>query len=352
MHYKDYSTEDFIQDELFQEWVYTPDAEKDTYWKTFLEHHPHQHTALQEARQFLLLMNFKREAPDALLNDIQARINDAVDQVEAGTLKVTLTEEPKRRKFLSGWAYGVAAAVLIGISAGLYLFVHKSPGGLFSNETVVIAHERTFVTLPDSTKVWLNAGSRFTYPRNFADVTTRQVHLEGEGFFDVTENKNKPFVVTTSSVSIRVLGTAFNVRSYPEDQDVKTTLVRGKVSLESGDGRDSLLTLLPNQQAVFARKSKTVTLEKYVNTENYTAWRDGWIILDNEPFSEIVKTLERWYNVKITMEDKKSLSCTFSGKFKEKKLEEVLEIFESTEGIEYRLEGNTVYITGQLCEYN
>ncbi len=103
---------------------------------------------------------------------------------------------------------------------------------------------------------------------------------------------------------------------------------------------------------MFTRTSKTVKLEKYVNTENYTAWRDGWIILDNEPFSEIVKTLERWYGVKIEMEDKNSLSCTFSGKFKDKTLEEVLEIFESTEGIEYELKGNTVRITGTLCEYN
>ena len=352
MHYKDYSTEDFIQDELFQEWVYRPDAEKDAYWKKFLEHHPHQQATLEEARKFLQLMNFERKAPGSFLADIQARINDAVDQVEAGVLTVSLPEEPQKRRFLTSWSYGIAAAVVICITASIYLFLQKGPGGLFSDEEVVIASERTFVTLPDSTKVWLNAGSRFTYPRAFADASTREVFLEGEGFFDVTENKSKPFIVNTSSVSIRVLGTAFNVRSYPDDNAVKTTLVRGKISLESEDNGDSLLTLLPNQQVVFTRASKSVKLEKYVNTENYTAWRDGWIILDNEPFSEIAKTLERWYGVKIVMEDKNSLSCTFSGKFKDKTLEEVLDIFESTEGIEYELKGNTVTITGTLCEYN
>ncbi len=97
MHYKDYSAEDFIQDELFQEWVYRPDVEKDAYWKTFLEHHPHQQATLEEARRFLLLMKFERKAPDSLLNDIQARINDAIDQVEAGVITVALPEEPKRR---------------------------------------------------------------------------------------------------------------------------------------------------------------------------------------------------------------------------------------------------------------
>ncbi len=237
MHYKDYSAEDFIQDELFQEWVYRPDVEKDAYWKSFLEHHPHQQATLEEARRFLLLMKFERKAPDSLLNDIQARINDAIDQVEAGVITVALPEEPKRKRFMPSWAYGVAAAVLICISAGIYLYLQKGPGGLFSDDEVVIAGERTFVTLPDSTKVWLNAGSRFTYPRAFADASTREVFLEGEGFFDVTENKSKPFIVNTSSVAIRVLGTAFNVRSYPDDQIVKTTLVRGKISLESGRQR-------------------------------------------------------------------------------------------------------------------
>lgn len=352
MHYKDYSTEDFIHDELFQEWVYNPDVEKDAYWKTFLEHHPHQHNVLEEARKFLLLMNFQRHVPDAFLADIQARMNDTIDQVEAGLLTLPDTNNAESRRMPYAWIYGVAAAALIFMSAGIYLFLQKSPGGLFSDQDVIIATERTFVTLQDSTKVWLNAGSRFTYPRDFQQAMTRAVYLEGEAFFDVTENKEKPFVVNTTGVSIRVLGTAFNVRSYPDDQAVKTTLVRGKVSLESEDGADSLLTLLPNQQAVFSRESKTVQLEKYVNTENYTSWRDGWIILDDEPFSEIVKTLERWYSVKIVMEDKNSLSCTFSGKFKDKTLEEVLEIFESTEGIEYTLKGNTVHITGTLCEYD
>jgi ferric-dicitrate binding protein FerR (iron transport regulator) len=178
------------------------------------------------------------------------------------------------------------------------------------------------------------------------------VYLEGEAFFDVSENKEKPFMVHTSGLAIRVLGTAFNVRSYAGEHVVETTLVRGKISLAS-DGVNPVhqVTLLPNQQALFSKDSGTIALEEAVNTENYISWKNGWMIFDDKPFSYIKETLERGYNVTIVMEDEHSLTCTFSARFKDKTLQEVLEIFKTTESIDYRIAGDRVFIYGRLCEY-
>jgi transmembrane sensor len=220
------------------------------------------------------------------------------------------------------------------------------------NEERTTKGKQRQIALGDGTQVWLNANSELRYPKDFLQKENREVFLDGEAFFDVSENREKPFIVHTSGLTIKVLGTAFNVKSYADDPVVETTLVSGKVTIVS-PAEDSIhhVTLLPNQQALFTKDSKKIALEASVNTENYTAWKNGLMIFDNKPFSYIKETLERWYDVTITMEDKKSLSCTFSGKFKDKSLQEVLEIFKNTESINYWIKDDQVLITGKLCQY-
>ncbi|HKZ37912.1 MAG TPA: FecR domain-containing protein [Chryseolinea sp.] len=355
MDYKNYSTEDFICDEFFQQWVRTPDTEKDKYWATFLEQFPWQRSNVEEARQFLSLMKSEGHAPDPMIHTMQVRINDAIDKLEhakriseSNTPLVTMT--PPKERFAI--AYRIAASVILIASVIGYYTYQKNEGTGFKKSVYTHEGNKMNIVLPDETKVWLNADSRLTYASDFMAGEDRQVYLEGEAFFDVTPDASRPFIVSTSGIAVKVLGTAFNVKSYPNDQKIQTTVVRGKVSVEStGKKNGQLVMLSPNQRAVFTKESEKIVREEKVDSEEDTLWKDGWIIFDDKPFGYIIETLERWYNVKIIMEDSYSLTCTFSAKFKDKSLEEVLDIFKNTESINYTIDGSKVSITGRLCEY-
>jgi transmembrane sensor len=364
MHYKFFSTEDFIQDELFQQWVFAPNEESNHYWQAFLLHYPLQQKKVDEARAFLLVMKFERNVPEALVHKIKLNLNAAIDLLEAPQKQHghadALRKMPRKwsgKAALFKILYPVAASLLI-ITLFIGYFVIQNNDAPNLLQALILEKQKTpkgkqrHIILADGTHVWLNANSELKYAKNFLGKKNREVYLDGEAFFDVSENKEKPFIVHASGLSIKVLGTAFNVRSYADDHIVETTLVRGKVSIASAS-EDSIhqVTLLPNQQALFIKDSKTMALEGAVNTENYIGWKDGWMIFDDKPFSYIKETLERWYDVSIIMEDEDSLTCTFSAKFKDKTLQEVLEIFRNTESINYRITGDQILIGGKLCEY-
>lgn len=359
MRYLTYSTEDFIQDEFFQQWVYTPNEECDRYWQDFLLLHPYKEESINEAKEFLLLMKFRRSVPDTAIESIKNRLNQRIDREELGNKREDTRRTSRlfvlsRRKVY----YSMAASIIVATCFIAYFGLYNHTGILLFSHSDIEQYEtpkgkQQFIELADGTKVWLNADSRINLPKNFMLSDTREVFLEGEAFFDVAENKDKPFVVTTPEISIRVLGTAFNVKSYARDNFVETTLVRGKITLKSkAMDQSEPVTLTPNQQAVFIKDLKEIVLEENVNSDDYTGWKNGWIVFDDKPFSYIRETLERSYDVSIIMEDESSLTCTFSAKFKDKTLKEVLEIFRNTESINYEIKDDTVFITGKLCEMN
>lgn len=354
MHYRFFSAADFIEDEFFQQWVFSPNEERDRYWHTFLMHYPLQQPRIEEARRFLLALDFGRDVPESIVEDVKFNFNAEIDRLESERAPGPSIPEVSRSVSFRWILYAAAASFLLLAVFGVYLMHH---GAHVLSETATLKEAKTprgkrqHLVLQDGTQVWLNATSVLKYPDNFSGRENREVYLQGEGFFDVAENRDKPFIVNTSGLSIRVLGTAFNVRSYEGDPIVETTLVRGKVTL-STNNKDAAeaVTLLPNQKALFSKQSKKIALEQALNTEASTGWRNGWMIFENKPFSYIRETLERWYNVTIVLQDEKSLSCTFTAKFKDKTLQEVLEIFRNTESINYWIEGDRVTINGRLCE--
>jgi transmembrane sensor len=358
MHYKFFSAQDFIQDEFFQQWVYAPNEENDRYWKSFLTHYPEQRIIVEEAREFLRAMNFDRTVQEDLLQRIKLGFNRAIDAHEASAGvagQSTSARNPSRN--LSIVTYSIAACVaLIAVVAGYLLFRENEAKNIYQafrlNEEATPKGEQRRIALDDGTVVWMNANSSLRYSKNFATEALREVYLEGEAYFDVSEDREKPFVVHTSGIAIRVLGTSFNVRSYATDPVVETTLVEGKVTITSPE-QELLpaLTLLPNQQALFNKDSKKIELTESVNPEAYTGWKNGLMVFDNKSFAYIKETLERWYGVTIQMEDEQSLMCTFSARFRDKTLKEVLEIFKDTEAINYLIDGDRVLITGKLCQY-
>jgi transmembrane sensor len=230
------------------------------------------------------------------------------------------------------------AAVVI-ITLGLTWFVqdkyeNKTETGLM-NEVICPPGQISELVLSDGSHVWLNSGSTISYPSHFSGQQ-RSVRLEGEAFFEVTANKKNPFLVKTPTMNIKVLGTSFNVDAYGENQFVRTTLVEGKVELQSKTGV-KIAEMLPGQLANFNTDNQQLDLSE-VDTRFYSSWKEGKMTFFNEPLGVIAAKLERWYNVKFTFAQEDIRSYRFSGTFlKYKPLEQILEIIKLSSPIDYKI---------------
>ncbi|MGY5352242.1 FecR family protein [Wenyingzhuangia sp. IMCC45533] len=228
-----------------------------------------------------------------------------------------------------------------------YQSKHKSALQTLVYNELTIPYGKTFeIVLSDKTKVYLNSGSSIKYPIKFIEGKNREVFLTGEAYFKVSKDRKHPFIVNTNGLNIRVLGTEFNVSSYAEDKNIFTVLVEGSVSLYGSDKsyEESNATLLePGKKArwnKFTKKMKT----KRVDTNIYTSWIDGKLVLEELKFSTIVKKLERHYNVKIINRNTKLASQRFTATFKTETIEEVLASFKINYPFNYSKEHKTITI--------
>jgi ferric-dicitrate binding protein FerR (iron transport regulator) len=210
----------------------------------------------------------------------------------------------------------------------------------------------SFMGLAVGKKVWLNADSNLNYEMVFGTGDLIELYMEGEDFFDVVRNPDKPFIVHTSDISIKVLGTSFNVKSYADDGKIETTLVEGKVEIDNApdfNHSDEKVILQPNQKATFSKRSGEIDVKEVAVTET-VAWRDDQLVFKSETFSEVIKQLERWYNVKIHVEDDEFLSCPLTATVDEESLEEILDFLAVTHKINFTISGNEVFIKGSICK--
>lgn len=197
-------------------------------------------------------------------------------------------------------------------------------------------------SLPDGSKVWLNANSELKYPSDFS-AGTRVVELTGQGYFEVTKNPQKPFIVKADKdYSVEVLGTSFNVSAYKDEDMIETTLVEGSVKLDVLAGGKRLTRMLkPNEKAEFLRGDGDIKVVG-VNTEYDTAWKNGEIIFRNHPMEKVLKTLGRHYHVEFDVKDKAILSSMITARFKDEQLPQVLEYLKIASGIQYAIHKPTV----------
>lgn len=195
----------------------------------------------------------------------------------------------------------------------------------------------TSVVLPDSTVVYLNSESSLRYPSRFTGKS-REVELTGEGYFEVTKDKKKRFIVSTVHQSqIEVYGTSFNVEAYADDDRISTTLVEGSVAfhLKSKEGAPQKITLTPNHKLVYLPESGETKM--YATTcEAETAWKDGNIIFKNTSMEEILRTLSKRYNVEFVVKNEHIQENSFTGTFSSQRLEHILEHFKISSKIRWR----------------
>jgi len=201
--------------------------------------------------------------------------------------------------------------------------------------------QKSKVILADSTVVWLNSDSQLTYSNDF-DGNSRLVILSGEAYFDVKKDIKRPFIVRTLNADIKVFGTRFNVSSYPDEKLTEATLEEGKIAVNI-TGIVNPVEVTPGQRMVFNKQSGEVSL-KQVDTDLYTSWKENKLRFDDAIFADVVKKLERWYDVKIILDKDLKYSERYTMTIKTESLREVLKRLKLTTPMSYKIEEENVFI--------
>jgi transmembrane sensor len=264
-----------------------------------------------------------------------------------------LLEEKKEAKKINIWSFyrQVAAIFLIPVLAFSIWYYISSQS---SNQTQDIAQSwaeinapdgaRVEFFLPDSSSGWLNSGSKLKYPVVFGE--NRKVELIGEAYFEVKHLSQSDFVVSVADMDVKVLGTKFNVSAYSEDAYTDVILNEGKVEINGKAGVFNH-TLLPNEKISFNRNLKSLNQVK-VDANRYSAWKDGYLIIEDEPLGQVIGRIERWYNVEIIIQDEVLKNYHFKATFKDEPLEEVLRLMAKTTPIKYKIEKRKTNDSGIL----
>ncbi|MDO4703846.1 FecR family protein [Tannerella sp.] len=243
----------------------------------------------------------------------------------------------RRLKTVGRWAQRIAALLFIPLFCTM-LYRH------FLEKTIEQVELRTSpgmvatATLPDGSKVWLNADSRITYPSEFIG-NCREVNLDGEAYFSVHKHRNRPFIVHTSAgAKVEVLGTEFNLEAYRKDELVNATLVSGSVrfTYPSNDHGESSVVLKPDESVRYNRTTKQMVI-KTINTQAQTAWKDGLVIFRNTPFKDALRILEKRFNAQFDVKNETLYEHSYTGRFDTQQLPLILEHFRLSSGIRYRI---------------
>jgi transmembrane sensor len=263
------------------------------------------------------------------------------------------TAQVRQLKKQSVWMRGVAAAVALFIlSFGAYQLFSNKPNAS-SEPQIALKQLQTpsritsHLTLADGTQVTLNSESSIKYPATF-DGKNREVYLSGEAFFDVKHDTKHPFIVHTSKFNIRVLGTAFNVKCYDDDQTKETTLIRGSISVSFPGKPNETVLLKPTDKLVVQNQRYSLSKQTYANQSGgsviETAWLNNRLSFKNEPFDQLANTLSRRFGATIKFENNSLKNSTFTGDFEREDLNQVLLSLQIVKPFHYQLKDNNVVI--------
>ncbi|ASZ12803.1 hypothetical protein CK934_18505 [Chitinophaga sp. MD30] len=274
---------------------------------------------------------------------------------------------PARRK-IPLLIIGAAVALLAAGSSYLFRQHDSTPPAIAQERQLsTLNGSKTKAVLPDGTIVWLNGGSHISYKQSWKGEKNREVTLIGEAFFDVAKEPSQPFIIHTNNIEVRVLGTSFNIKAYPEDKTIETSLVSGAVEILIKGEQQQRIVLMPSQKLVIPNKEyinttattvaevgqkkpipvyqvEPLTVNPVDSLVAETAWRDNYLVFENDGFNEIAAKLERWFGVKIHFENKQLLQYRFTGKFEKETITEILNALQFTTPFHYRVEEQEIFI--------
>ena len=360
------NTEKIIENPLFFKWVFNTNEETDQYWEDYLKRIPGEADFLNKLKNQFKNLSYKKEA-------LSAHEKKMFSQKILERISNEQQKNIQKRKILSLLRYAAIAILFFSFGGSLvYVIMSKEKpemytrdltfpiqvkeptlifrkgenvrlkksestldysqsGQIVLNEDSIIQHEssndepeinqlvipygnRSKVLLSDGSTVWLNAGSRLIYPSVFTGKN-REVLLFGEAFFDIRKNENLPFIVKTSSLDIKVLGTKFNVSAYPDDNVIQTVLKEGSVAIRKLNANlfENDIVLKPDQLASFNKESGESKIYN-VDAAYYSIWTEGLLSFDEVDLSRIIKKVERYYNIHVSYENPLSGTIKISGK--------------------------------------
>ncbi|GAB3172929.1 FecR family protein [Telluribacter humicola] len=353
--YTHFSASDFLLDADFLAWIQGQAPESDPVWQQWLAESPTMKAEVEKAKQLNAALSFREKKISPRLVD--AEWEKLVQGVEDRQTDWYPEETTQRTRILPVLQRVAAAAVLLLV----VVWVGKGvlvPGGPEATTTPMTQRDvangqQLTIKLTDGTVIKLNAGSTLSYPEKFRSKT-REVHLTGEAFFEVASDPNAPFIIHTEDVQIRVIGTKFSVKAYPEGDDVQVAVVEGKVGInpsEQASAQPSTASekkevyLTPNEMATFEKDKKEINVTSFDETE-LLGWKDGILYFEKADFAEVVRKLERWYGVKIRIQAGKKVDpeWRFSGKFENKSIDYILNVCSYPDRFTYELTDREVII--------
>lgn len=257
--------------------------------------------------------------------------------------KKTISKMKTRGLFLQYMKYAAAVVLGIGISLStLYLTNQESLSTVGNYKLVTSKGEKSYLQLPDGTRVWLNSCTTLEYAENYG-YSNRSIYLDGEAYFEVAKNKDLPFVVKANGIDVKAIGTAFNVSAYMEDSQLTTTLFNGKVAVQPTLTKQEVL-LEPNQVAVYDKSRNKIEVVPY-DKKLFAQWRGGFLSFEMMYLQDITKLLERNYNVVFRYENQGIKKLRFSGSFRNNEdLSEILNVIKTNTGIRYQILKDTIVI--------
>ncbi|WP_200978055.1 FecR family protein [Echinicola sp. 20G] len=337
MKYDQFEVEDFLNDEFFIQWVKHPGDETDHFWLKWIGEHPEKLHLIQKAREIILFIDYKDKS---VLSD-----KYYMDLYENIVEKSNITIPDHEVKF--PWKnWHKVAAILIVVVSSVYCLRH-----FLSNDKMISSSDvpemitkcnpsgqKTGFRLPDGTVVYLNASSKLTYPSVFKE-DERRVSMKGEAYFDVAEDKERPFIIETGDDIIKVLGTSFNL--VHSNNELKVALVKGSVAYEDAEG--NTVRIKPNQMLVKDKNGK-VSKTPFDMLE-VTGWKDKYLIFKDDGFVELSSKLEKWFGVKIVSDLKVDSTWSYSGVYHDKSLEYVLEGISIASDFDFKINQKKITIT-------
>jgi transmembrane sensor len=363
MHHQYLTVTDLLKDESFINFCQRQNERDILYWEKYITEHPDKKSIIEEAmHEHAILFTTLANA------DLEEQMQKLRMKIDAAEAAPVVAMRKKDRNFFRPFRYAVAVALVLFAAATIYLYKKPAETGKAASPLVEYASkpgERKSFQLPDGTQVSLNAGSSISISKSYG-TTTREVTLKGEAFFEVQHNKQVPFIVHTSDMDVKALGTAFNVRSYHGEKS-ETALLRGLVEVTLKKDNNRKILLHPEEKISWVMKgknneevakaapsSKKETDEKPIvkqvkklddGSVKEVAWMENKLAFENDPFEEIVPQLARWYDVEISFASEDVKKYHFTATFKKEKLEQVLEIFKTSKAFKYRIDGKTIVIS-------
>jgi len=327
--YKDFDRDQFLEDEWFRKWVFSPDGSSEAYWRKFLAMHPHQTEEVFHAREVLsgIRKHFERKPVSEPL--IESHFKDTVARIGSRRM---------RRRLQIG---SIAAAVLLLIT---FLYWFSLPP-----HTVVYTTqfgEWKTITLPDGSVVQLNANSSLSLNRDWKEGSDRRVHLKGEAFFSVRKKPESgaKFTVVTNDLELEVLGTAFNVHAREESTGVY--LEEGEVTLHTHGKESELTRLKPGDYVAYSKTKQKIVQRHRIGEQDLDpdAWKDGSITFREEYAFQVLKKLEEIYGLETVIQDESIYERKFNMSVPLEDLETVIPILERTMGVTVMKKENKLVI--------